>query len=81
MSNISSIIKLHNKRLLRSRTSKNCCNCRTRENFPLLTYRADVENNANKGTKILFGLAETSFKGRFANHNKDFNHEQYKYGC
>ena len=40
--------------------------------------RADVENNANKGTKLYFGLAETSFKARFANHNKDLNHEQYK---
>ena len=40
--------------------------------------QADVENNANKGTKICFGLAETSFKARFANHSKDFNHEQYK---
>ena len=43
-----------------------------------LIHRADVENSANKGTKIYFGLAKTSFKARFANHNKDFNHEQYK---
>ena len=38
----------------------------------------DVESDADKGTKIYFGLAETSFKVRFANQNKDFNHEQYK---
>ena len=31
--------------------------------------RADVENNADKGTKIYFGLAETSFKAQFANHD------------
>ena len=31
-----------------------------------------------KLTKIYFGLAETFFKARFGNHNKDFNHEQYK---
>ena len=43
-----------------------------------LIYRADVENNANKGTKKCFGLAEASFKVRFANHNKDFKHEQYE---
>ena len=43
-----------------------------------LIHRADVENSANKGTKIYFDLAKTSFKARFANHNKDFNHEQYK---
>ena len=45
---------------------------------PNLVYEADVENNANKGTKIYFSLAETSSKVQFANHNKDFNHEQYK---
>ena len=60
------------------------CNCRTRENcslqnhYPELNNRADVENNANKGTKIYFSLAETSSKVRFANHNKHFSHEQYK---
>ena len=77
---------MHNKRLLRPRNTEYGCNCRTRENSPLqnqcltpnLIYRADVESNAIKGTKIYFGLAETSFKARFANHNKDFNHEQYK---
>ena len=86
MSNLSSIISLHNKRILRPRITEYGCNCRTRENCPLqnqcLTpnpiYRADVENNANKGTKMYFGLAETSFKARFANHNRDFNHGQYK---
>ena len=70
MSNLSSIISSHNKRLLRPRITEYDCNCRTRENCPLqnqcltpnLIYRADVENNANKGTKIYFGLAETSFK-------------------
>ena len=67
-------------------TSEFGCNCRTRENCLLqnqclasnLTYQAQVENNANKGTKIYFGLAETSFEVQFANHNQDFNHEQYK---
>ena len=29
--------------------------------------QSDVENNTNKGTKIYFGLAETSFEARFAN--------------
>ena len=86
MSNMSSIISSHNKRLLRPRNTENGSNCRTRENCPLqnqclkpnLIYPADVENNVNEGTKIYFGLAETSFKARFANYNKDFNHEQYK---
>ena len=75
---MSSIISSHNKRLLRPKTTEYGCNCRTRETCPLqnqcltpnLIYRADVENNANRGTKIYFGLAEKSFKAWFANHNK-----------
>ena len=59
MSNPSSIILSHNKRLLGLRITEYGCNCRTRENCPLqnqcltsnLVYRADPENNANKGTK------------------------------
>ena len=55
MSNMSSIISLHNKRLLQPRINEYGCNCRTRENCPLqnqcltpnLIYRADVENIAN----------------------------------
>ena len=86
MSKMSSIISSHNKKLLRPRTTEYGSNCPTRENCPLqnqcltpsLIYRVDIENNANKGTKIYFGLAETSFKARFPNHNKDFNYEQYK---
>ena len=86
MSNLSSIISSHNKILLRPRITEYGCNCRTTENFPLQNHcvtpniicRADVGNNANKGTKIYFGLAETYFKAEFANHNKDFNHGQYK---
>ena len=97
MSNISSIISSHNKILLRPKTTKNGFSCRTRKNCLLqhqcLTsnkiYQADVVKNANKGTKNYLGLAETSFKTRFLNHNKDLNHEQYKkaqncqniYGC
>ena len=46
--------------------------------MPNVIYQADVENSENKGTKIYFGLPETSFKERFRNHNQDFNHEQYK---
>ena len=86
MSNLSSINSSRNKRLLQPRISEYGYNCRTRDSCPLknkcltpnLIYRADVENNANKGTKIYFGLAKTSFKVRFANRNKDFNYEQYK---
>ena len=86
MNYMPSIISSHNKRLLIPGTTKYGWNCRKRQNCPLqnqcltpnLIYRAYVENNANKGTKIYFGLAETSFKERFRNHNKDFNLEQWR---
>ena len=80
MSNMSSVISSHNMRLVKPRTTEYGCNyplqnqCLT----PNLIYQADVENNANKCTKIYYGLAETSFKVWFAYHKKDFNHNQYK---
>ena len=78
----SSIISLYKKRLLKPRTTEYGLNCRTTLTCQLenqcLTPNlipADIGNNANEGTKIYFGLAKTSFKARFANHNKDFNYE------
>ena len=70
MSNISSTILSHNKRLLRPRTTKSGCNCLTRENFllqhqcltPNLIYQAHVENNTNENIKIYFGLTKALFK-------------------
>ena len=41
-----------------------------------LIYKADAENNANKGTKIYFGLTITFFKTQLQNHKKDFNRKQ-----
>ena len=89
MSNMLSIISSNNKRLLRPRTTEYLSMVATAERektarciisvlHRTYIYRADVENYANKGTKIYFGLAKTFFKARFGNHIKDFNHEQYK---
>lgn len=41
---------------------------------PNLTYKAVVENNSNEDVTIYFSLAEKSFKEKFQNHTKDFNH-------
>ena len=43
---------------------------------PSIICQADVKNNANKDTKINFGLPERSFKQQFRNRNKDYNYEQ-----
>ena len=84
MSNISSIIAGHNKSLLQPQITKYECNCRVKNTCPLqnqcqtpnLIYRADVENKINDEKNIYFGYAATTFKERFGNHKKDFNHKQ-----
>ena len=85
MSNISSIISGHNKNLLNLTVTQYGCNCRIREDCPLqnqcltpsIIYRADVYCEANKDHKFYFGVAQTPFKERFRNQNRDFNHKQY----
>ena len=45
--------------------------------MPNIIYRADIHCEANKDYKFYFGVAQTPFKERFKNHNKEFNHKQY----
>ena len=85
MSNISSIISGHNKNLLNPNVTQYGCSCRVREDCPLqnqcltsnIIYRADVHCEANKDHRFYFGVAQTPFKERFRNHDRDFNHKQY----
>ena len=42
-----------------------------------MIYQADVENEVNDEKRIYFGLAATTFKDRFGNHEKDFNQKQH----
>ena len=82
---ISSIISGHNKNLLYPNVTQYSCNCRIREDLhlqnqcltPNIIYRADVHCEANKYHKFYFGVAQTPFKERFRNHNRNFNHKQY----
>ena len=85
MSNISSITSGQNKNLLNPTVTQYGSNCRIREDCPLqnqcltpnIIYRADVYCEANKHYKFYFGVAQTPFKERFRNHNRDFNPKQY----
>ena len=85
MSNISSITSGHNKNLLNPNVPQYGCNCRIREDCslqnqcltPNIIYRADFHCQANKDHNFYFGVAQTPFKERFRNHNRDFNYEQY----
>ena len=85
MNNISSIIPGHNKNLLNPNVTQYGCNCRIGEDCPLqnkcltpnIIYRADMHCEANKDHKFYFGVAQTPFKKRFRNHNRDLNQKQY----
>ena len=75
----------HSKNLLNRTATQYRCNCRNREDCPLqihyltpnIIYRADVHCQENKDFKFYFGAAQTAFKERFQNHDRDFNHKQY----
>ena len=41
-------------------------------------YQADVTNDEDGKYKFYYGLTESSFKIRFRNHTKSFNHRQYQ---
>ena len=84
--NIGSIISSHNRNILSPKQQSFGCNCRVRNECPLngecqtpsVIYRADVVNDSNDEEKFYFGLADTTFKERYNNHNRDFKHEKYE---
>ena len=84
--NIGSIISLHNRNILSPKQQSFGCNCRVRNKCPLngecqtpsVIYRANVVNDSNDEEKFYFGLADTTFKERYNNHNRDFKHEKYE---
>ena len=86
MWNMGSIISAHNQRLFRSANSFFGCNCRNKSNCPLeekyltpkVIYQADVTNDGDNEYKSYYGLTELSFKERFRNHTKSFNHRRYQ---
>ena len=86
MSNMGSIISAHNQRLLTPNNSTFECNCRNKNNCPLeekcltpkVIYQADVTNDVDDEYKFYNGLTESSFKERFRNHTKSFNHRLYQ---
>ena len=45
---------------------------------PKVIYQADVTNDVDDKYKLYYGLTESSFKERFRNHIKSFNHQPYQ---
>ena len=89
MPNVKSIITKHNKTVLDPPTnnSETTCNCINKEKCPL-QEKCLTSNIMHKGTltsnqdnyqhKICYGITETKFKQRYANHIKSFRHEKHQ---
>ena len=90
---MKSKINQHNKKVLKIKPSEpddepvRTCNCPANTECPLnqiclekdMQYSAEVSSDLrNYGTKIYKGICSTTWKERFGNHKKAFNHEEYK---
>ena len=79
------IIASHNKSILGPKAKEYGCNCRNKESFPLhnqgltpkIIYEATVVKNSDNEKRVYFGVSDTTFKGRYRNHTRDFKHERY----
>ena len=89
MPNIKNIISTHNKKIINPPQDNitRTCNCIKKHQCPLnekcLTnnalYKASITpNEENLETKIYYGVSETAFKLRYANHKKTFNNIKYQ---
>ena len=89
MPNIKSIVSFHNRHIMKSipPESDKSCNCITKSKCPLnqqclvnnIVYQATLYPGTPDGIeKVYFGVSETAFKLRYANHTKSFKIEKYK---
>ena len=88
MNNINSIINAHKKEILtENKEPTKKCNCIKKPDCPLdnqcqttnLIYKAKITSNLpNYHYKIYYGTNEGTFKLRYSNHKKSFNHEIYR---
>ena len=91
MSNVKSINSSHNRKTLDPKApipneNEKTCNCIKKDQCPLqqkclaknVIYKATITTTNPDTEKEYIGLCETTFKKRYANHKKSFNHEKYK---
>ena len=43
--------------------------------YVYIYYEATIVNNADDQKQVYFGASDTTFKERYRNHTRDFNHE------
>ena len=85
MANIKSIINMQNKEVItEKKTQAVKCNCINKPDCPLsnqcqvtnIIYKARIISSLqNYHEKIYYGTSEGTFKQRYGNHKKSFNHE------
>ena len=92
MPNMNSYTYMHNHQvlnLIKRETEMNNCNCRNKDTCPLpnscqtkcIIYQASIDCDiAGYKQKFYFDSCETTFKGRFGNHKKSFNHVKKRIG-
>ena len=86
--NIKTVINNHNKNTLNNPiVATKTCNCISKPKCPLnnnclienTVYQATISSNENtQSKKVYIGIAETTFKKRYANHLKSFNTKKYE---
>ena len=85
MENIKSTISNHNHELLSNDLPASAqCNCKHEKECPLdgkclvknIVYKAEIASQ-NGTVKTYIGMTSNSFKERYRNHLKSFNHRQY----
>ena len=89
MPNMKNIINMHKKKIINPQKANivRTCNCIRKHQWPLnekcptnnVLYQASITTNEeNPKTKIYYGVCETTFKLRYANHKKTFNNIKYQ---
>ena len=89
MNNVKNIISKHNTRIIRKSqpqvTNTTSCNCRNKKTCPLqnkcmskdIVYKATISTCNTNDTKHYIGMTSNTFKERYRNHTKSFNHKKY----
>ena len=88
MPNMKSRINTHNKTVKKAQPSAQArtCNCINKSKCPFnnkclinnVLYKANITSTTeNYRNKIYYGISETKFKSRYANHRKSFKNRKY----
>ena len=75
MTNVSSILTSHNRKILAENEKQYECNYWNKDECPL--EKTDVIT-LNTSRKFYIGLSDTPFKERYNNHKRDFRNKRYE---